>query len=328
MRDRHLFVPKPIQRSMIWNAAAMALRINLPGIEPPVRRAAETAALPLYATPDVETARQNGTLILFAEDNPVNCKVICMMLERLGVAVETAADGADAWNRLRRQGYGMLITDCHMPEMDGYELAEKVRLLERTENRPRLPVIALTADALIGTKERCRAAGMDDYIAKPVDRAGLNEIIQRWLPQAAATRRPVDGDGDGGDDAWPSPKRASGPNDTAVLDLRYINDAVGGDESMVAPLLQDYLRNARCLVDDLLDAFAAQDYARAREAAHAAKGTSRLAGAVRFASLCEQIELHLNAGDTGRAEKAARRVEPELAVVSQAVAGHDRRSLS
>lgn len=326
MRDRHLFVPKPIQRSMIWNTAAMALRINLPGIQPPVRMATETAALPLYVTPGVETARENGTLILFAEDNPVNSKVICMMLERLGVAVETATNGADAWNRLRRQDYGMLITDCHMPEMDGYELAEKVRLLERTENRPRLPVIALTANALIGTKERCRAAGMDDYIAKPVDRTGLNEIIQRWLPQAATIRRPVDGGGDGGD--WPSPKRTGGPDDTAVLDLRYINDAVGGDESMVAPLLQDYLRNARRLVDDLLDAFAAQDYARAREAAHAAKGTSRLAGAVRFAGLCEQIEVHLNAGDTGRAEKAARRVEPELAVVSQAVAGHDRRSLS
>ena len=319
---RNLLVPKPVQRSMIWNAAARALGTSLPGLDTPVRMAAETAALPLYRTPDLETARKDGTLILFAEDNPVNCKVICMMLERLGVAVETATDGADAWSRLRRQNYGMVITDCHMPEMDGYELAEKVRHLERTENRPHLPIVALTADALIGTKERCRAAGMDDYIAKPVDRTGLNEIIQRWLPQAAGARRPLDGD----DRAIPADNGRK--SDDAVLDLRYINDAVGGDESMVAPLLQDYLRNARRLVDDLLDAFAAQDYLRAREAAHAAKGTSRLAGAVRFANLCEEIEMHLNSGDTGRAEEISRRTEPELAVVSQAVAGHDRRSLS
>ncbi|HBC06896.1 MAG TPA: hypothetical protein DC046_04850, partial [Rhodospirillaceae bacterium] len=104
--------------------------------------------------------------------------------------------------------------------------------------------------------------------------------------------------------------------------------AVGGDETMVAPLLEDYIRNARRLVDDMLDAFEDMDFVRAREAAHAAKGTSRLAGAVRFANLCEQIELFLCAGDTSRAAEYSRRIEPELAVVSQAVAGHDRRSIS
>jgi len=317
----HLFVPKPVQRAMIWNASAMALGLNLPCVDASVRRAADAAALPHYARPDIEIARNAGALILFAEDNPVNCKVICMMLERLGVAVETAANGAEAWSRVRRHRYGLLITDCHMPEMDGYELAEKVRTLERTDNRPRLPIVALTADALIGTKERCRAAGMDDYLPKPVDRAGLNEIIQRWLPKAVQLRQPAaTSDRD-------TPRARPGDGD-AILDLRYIHDAVGGDETMVAPLLQDYIRNARRLVDDMLEAFAEQDFARAREAAHAAKGTSRLAGAVRFANLCEQIELFLHAGDTSRAAEHSHLVEPELAVVSQAVAGHDRRSVS
>ncbi|MEQ9556948.1 MAG: PAS domain S-box protein [Rhodospirillales bacterium] len=321
LAGQYMFVPKPVQRAMIWNAAAMALDINLPGIDAPVRRAADTAALPLYATPDTETARAEGALVLFAEDNPVNCKVICMMLERLGIAVETAVNGVDAWNRIRRQSYGMLITDCHMPEMDGYELAEKVRTLERTGDRPRVPIIALTADALIGTKERCRTAGMDDYLPKPVDRATLNELIQRWLPKAVQLRRPLTA----GDHGTP---RNEIFGDDAILDLRYIHDAVGGDETMVAPLLEDYIRNARRLVDDMLDAFADADFTRAREAAHAAKGTSRLAGAVRFANLCEQIELFLCAGDTSRAAEYSRRIEPELAVVSQAVAGHDRRSIS
>lgn len=321
LAGQHMFVPKPIQRAMIWNAGAMALGLNLPGLDAPVRRVADTAALPLYATPDKEIARAEGALVLFAEDNPVNCKVICMMLERLGIAVETAANGADAWNSIRRQSYGMLITDCHMPEMDGYQLAEKVRTLEQAGDRPHMPIIALTADALIGTKERCRAAGMDDYLPKPVDRATLNELIQRWLPKAVQLRQPV------ADNDRATPR--SGPfGDDAILDLRYIHDAVGGDETMVAPLLADYIRNARRLVDDMLDAFADQDFARAREAAHAAKGTSRLAGAVRFANLCEQIELFLCAGDTSRAAEYSRRVEPELAVVSQAVAGHDRSSIS
>jgi PAS domain S-box-containing protein len=321
LAGQHLYVPKPVQRAMIWNAAAMALELNLPGIDTPVRRITDMAALPLYSPPDKEIARAEGALVLFAEDNPVNCKVICMMLERLGVAVETVASGADAWSLIRRQSFGLLITDCHMPEMDGYELAEKIRTLERAGNRPHMPIIALTADALIGTKERCHAAGMDDYLPKPVDRATLNELIQRWLPKAIQLRRPVTGD----DHDVP---RGGSFSDDAILDLRYIHDAVGGDETMVAPLLEDYIRNARRLVDDMLDAFSDQDFARAREAAHAAKGTSRLAGAVRFANLCEQIELFLCAGDTSRAAEYSRRIEPELAIVSQAVAGHDRRSIS
>ena len=321
LTGQYMFVPKPVQRAMIWNAAAMAMGLNLPGIGAPVRRISDTAALPLYVTPDAEIARAEGALVLFAEDNPVNCKVIGMMLERLGITVETVSNGSDAWNRIRRQSYGMLITDCHMPEMDGYELAEKVRTLERASDRPHMPIIALTADALIGTKERCRAAGMDDYLPKPVDRATLNELIQRWLPKAVQLRRPAMTD-----DA-PAPRGGSFGDD-AILDLRYIHDAVGGDETMVAPLLEDYIRNARRLVDDMLDAFEDSDFVRAREAAHAAKGTSRLAGAVRFANLCEQIELFLCAGDTSRAAEYSRRIEPELAVVSQAVAGHDRRSIS
>jgi PAS domain S-box-containing protein len=321
--DQSLLLPKPVQRAMLWNAAAMVFGVNLPGIDAPVRRVSESAPLPHYVPPNPTTAADEGALVLFAEDNPVNCKVICMMLERLGIAVETVPNGVEAWARVRRQRYGMLITDCHMPEMDGYELTEKIRTLESAGNRARLPIIALTADALIGTKERCRAAGMDDYLPKPIDRATLNEVIQRWLPKAVQLRRPV-----GEDDRNPEPPFPAPAADAAVLDLRYIHDAVGGDESMVAPLLRDYLRNARRLVDDMLDAFADADFGRAREAAHAAKGTSRLAGAVRFADLCEQIELFLSAGDTMQAAEYSRRIEPELAVVSQAVAGHDKRSIS
>ncbi|MEQ8227835.1 MAG: PAS domain S-box protein [Rhodospirillales bacterium] len=319
LAGHHLFIPKPIQRAVLWNAAAMALGLNLPGIDGPIRKISDTAALPQYSMPDTKTARDEGALILFAEDNPVNRKVICMMLERLGVVVETATNGADAWNKIRHHQYGMLITDCHMPDMDGYELAEKIRILEKTDHRPHLPIVALTADALIGTKEKCHTAGMDDYLPKPVDRTTLNEMIQRWLPKAIQLRQPV---------GTESMNIGEGKSDDAILDLRYIHDAVGGDETMVAPLLQDYLRNARRLVDDMLDAFADEDFTRAREAAHAAKGTSRLAGAVRFANLCEQIELHLRAGDTSRAATISRRIEPELAVVSQAVAGHDRHSVS
>ena len=320
LAGHHLFVPKPVQRSVLWNAAAMALGLNLPGIGGPARKITESAALPQYTPPDLEHARDEGALVLFAEDNPVNRNVICMMLERLGIAVETAANGADAWNRIRRHHYGMLITDCHMPKMDGYELTERIRAFERAGHRPALPIIALTADALIGTKEKCRAAGMDGHLPKPVDRATLNEVIQQWLPKAIQLRRPV-GDTTAG-------AAAPETNMDAILDLRYIHDAVGGDESMVAPLLQDYLRNTRRLVDDMLEAFLKEDYVRAREAAHAAKGTSRLAGAVRFANLCEQIELDIRAGNTSNAALMSRRIEPELAIVAQAVAGHESHSLS
>jgi two-component system sensor histidine kinase/response regulator len=118
--------------------------------------------------------------VLVAEDNPVNQRVAVRMLERLGLRADVAADGHEALGRLGTTSYALILMDCQMPELDGYEVTARIRA--REEPGHRTPIIAMTAAAMQGDRERCLAAGMDDYISKPVRLNELRTTLERWLP--------------------------------------------------------------------------------------------------------------------------------------------------
>ncbi|HDS1817404.1 TPA: response regulator [Pseudomonas putida] len=123
--------------------------------------------------------------ILLVEDNPVNQNVIEAMLRSLGLEVSVAADGIQAVDQVSQQRFDAILMDCRLPNLDGYEATQRIRLLP---NGMHLPIIALTANALEGDRERCMAAGMDDYLTKPLRRTDLQRVLQRWLPgQTTAT---------------------------------------------------------------------------------------------------------------------------------------------
>jgi CheY-like chemotaxis protein len=131
-----------------------------------------------------------GGRILLAEDNPINQRVAMLMLERLGFAVDAAGNGCQALAALEQGRYDLVLMDCQMPEMDGYEATRRIREKERlagsartdVEPRlPRIPIIALTGQAMDGDREECLAAGMDDYLAKPFTMQQLESLVQRWL---------------------------------------------------------------------------------------------------------------------------------------------------
>ncbi|MHA6196318.1 ATP-binding protein [Pseudomonas wadenswilerensis] len=127
----------------------------------------------------------NGRSVLLVEDNPVNQAVIQAMLRSLGVEVCVAADGAQAISLVARQRFAAVLMDCRLPVVDGYEATRRLRQMPQGRD---LPIIALTANALQGDRERCLAAGMNDYLAKPFKRTDLQQILHRWLPdQAVAT---------------------------------------------------------------------------------------------------------------------------------------------
>jgi two-component system sensor histidine kinase/response regulator len=137
-------------------------------------------SLPQRQAPSVEEARAQGRLILLAEDNEINRDVIAEQLRLLGYAAELANDGVVALHMWRSGDYALLLTDCHMPNMDGYELTEAIRKAEPAGTH--LPIIAITANAMQGEAERCRERGMDDYLSKPLRMQELNDKLQRWLP--------------------------------------------------------------------------------------------------------------------------------------------------
>lgn len=125
------------------------------------------------------TPLAEGERILLVEDNPVNQSVIEAMLRSLGLEVSVAHDGIQAVEKVSQQHFAAILMDCRLPQVDGYEATRRIRLLP---NGSKLPIIALTANALQGDRERCMAAGMDDYLSKPLRRTDLQQVLQRWLP--------------------------------------------------------------------------------------------------------------------------------------------------
>ena len=171
------FIGRPLDRRQIAAAAAWAGQALPPEMCRPAPPPPAAALEPLAA---IETRPWGGSPILVAEDHPVNQQVIVRQLGLLGYPAEIFVDGVSALEAWRHRPFALVITDCHMPRMDGFQLTAAIRA-EEGQGRPHTPIIALTANALPGEAERCTAAGMDFYLAKPVDLARLKAALDRLL---------------------------------------------------------------------------------------------------------------------------------------------------
>ncbi len=238
------------------------------------RVAADAAAAPARAQPAAlqapsrEAARRAGRLLLVAEDNETNQKVISLQLGLLGFAADIAADGRQALALWRGGGHAMLLCDLHMPAMDGYALTGAIRAAEQGTRR--LPIVALTANTLPGESERCRAAGMDDYLSKPLQLAELRATLDRWLPQLA-----------GGD-----PGSAAAP----AVDIGVLERLIGNDRAIIVEFLGDFRGSARRIGALLTAACRDGDQQLACAQAHQLKSSAWTVGALALGDLCARIE--------------------------------------
>lgn len=135
----------------------------------------------------LQEARQAGKLVLMLDDHPFGLALTLRQLSLLGYTAETADNGAKGLAMWRNGRYGLVLTDCQMPVMDGYQLATEIRRIEAAEGLSRIPVIACTASALLSEAEACLEAGMDDHIPKPLTLSILKGKLDRWLPLDAPT---------------------------------------------------------------------------------------------------------------------------------------------
>jgi signal transduction histidine kinase/CheY-like chemotaxis protein/HPt (histidine-containing phosphotransfer) domain-containing protein/CHASE3 domain sensor protein len=239
--------------------------------------------------PSIEQAERERSLVLLVDDHPTNRMVIARQLALAGYASEAAVDGEDGLEKWRSGRYALLLSDVHMPRLDGYELARAIRDEEARDGRARTPIVALTASALKGEAERCLAAGMDDYLAKPVGIPVLTATLRRWLPHI------------GGDDA-PSPDAAIPAalpqlEQPLPLDVVALEALIGADPVLARTVLDDFLGSTVQDLDALNGARIAGDLVALTRQAHKIKGASRLVGALELAETAGQLEAAARAGE-------------------------------
>ncbi|MGI9304135.1 MAG: PAS domain S-box protein [Gammaproteobacteria bacterium] len=231
--------------------------------------------------PTVEEAEARGELILVAEDNLTNQDVIRRQLNVLGFAADIAADGKEALTAWKSKAYAVLLTDCHMPELDGYELTGAIREIEKKTGK-RLPIIAITANALEGEGEKCLEAGMDDYLTKPVEMTKLKRTLSKWMPSNGASR----GENTGKSSARTFPEAApAGP-----IDLTFLRECFGDDREMQQSVLEDFSRTTPDYMGNLQDAAAGGRARDVASVAHTVKSAARTVGAHELADLCQALE--------------------------------------
>jgi signal transduction histidine kinase/CheY-like chemotaxis protein/HPt (histidine-containing phosphotransfer) domain-containing protein len=227
-------------------------------------------------TPSRDEAIRQHRLILVAEDNEINQRVIRQQLDLLGYAADVATTGREALKRWQSGNYALLLTDLHMPEMDGYDLTLQIRVAEA--GRSRMPIIALTANALRGESDRCLAVGMNDYLSKPAPLAALAAALEKWLPVGGSTTTPQ--------------RTAAAPVDVSVLEA-----LIGTDRQVIKEVLKDFTASAARLSADLTEACATQRASQAAAIAHTLKSSARSVGALKLGDLCADIERAGHAGD-------------------------------
>ncbi len=280
----------PIRRADLWQALAMAGGFEAPNLPQLVEYG--TA----YTPPLHDEAMAVGALVLIADDNHTNRLVIGKILSRLGFAHKAVANGIEALACIEQGGVGLLLTDFHMPEMDGFALTAALRQQEALAGHAPLPIIALTADALADTGERCLRAGMNDYMTKPVDIPTLARALERWLPTALPLRRAAE---EGQSNIAAS---ATLPAiDPEILDLSRLIDGFGSFDSDARAFLLGFMDDTDRRVETVLDALAAEDAVRASRETHALKGAARTIGAGRLGDIAADIEIMVESGDVALA---------------------------
>jgi two-component system, sensor histidine kinase and response regulator len=272
------FLVKPVRRDELRDCLAMTFDPEAANWHLATRRLVTRESL-------AATRRGERGTVLIAEDNPVNQRIAQLILEQSGYQVDIVGNGLECLKAVRAKTYDAVLMDCQMPEMDGFAATKAIRG-EAGDGR-RLPIIAMTANALAGDREICLAAGMDDYISKPVDRNALRLCLERWIAvpnaqtqtQASVTSSPV-------------------TENVPVFDRKRMQTLSDGDAEFERELIDAFITNIGTHLSTLQSSIVAGDLAGVAREAHSLKGASADIGAVALAACAGRIEAAATAGDT------------------------------
>lgn len=270
----------PLSKSSFFNALLVAA-----GLHKPKEIKAQKVNL---SYPSIEQARAQNRLILLVEDNVMNQQVITDQLHLLGYAVEVADDGEIGFEMWEKGNYPLVLTDLHMPKVSGYDLAKRIRQTGayRDDMEKQSVIVAITANALKGEREKCISLGMNDYITKPVELNVLEQIVNKWLP-------------------------IQEPEATAEvpISLSQLQEYVGTDSEKQKHYLNLFLEHGGTLVRDIKQAMHNDMPETVAEFAHQLKSTARTVGANNLATIAERIEETIRQGVTLSASDLVRNID-------------------
>ncbi len=305
----------------------------------PLQEAPEPAAhaekpqlrLQLAGQPPSRDAAANAPLILLAEDNATNRDVLREQLRLLGYSADLAEDGLVALDKWRSGRYALLLTDCHMPRMDGFSLTAAIRAAEAPGQH--LPIIAITANAMQGEAQRCLAAGMDDYLSKPLRLQDLEPVLAKWLPLPEGPVFGATGSADTSGDPAPAPEAMS-PDAAPPLTVdgfevwnpTTLTRLTRDNPELHQRLLSSFSVNAVDQISRIEAAALANDAQGAADIAHNLKSAARAVGAMALGELCEQIETLGYANDLAALQAAAPGLSDALAQAQQRIEAHQSKA--
>ena len=233
--------------------------------------------------------------ILLAEDNPVNQRVALHVLKKAGHAPLAVGNGREALAALEREAFDLVLMDVQMPEMDGFEATRAIREQEIQTGR-HLPIVAMTAHAMKGDRERCLDAGMDEYVSKPIQKGDLFRAIQAVTPAGGS-----------------GTERVEAVESLAhVFDRQTALERVGDDEETLSEVIQLFLSDVPRQVDDIRTAIRERDHKRLESAAHSLKGAAGCLGGERTAAAAMRLEALSKQTDFCGATEGLTELEHEL----------------
>lgn len=310
LRDAGFFavVAKPVRCGELREALARVPGDDMDG----ARRSA--AAEPAGSEPLPDFTRRKARILL-AEDNITNQQVAQGILGKLGLTADAVANGREAVEALKTLPYDLVFMDVQMPEMDGLEATCLIRDPRTGIINRNIPVIAMTAYAMRGDREKCLAAGVDDYISKPVSLPALIAVLEKWLPKE-------DGESGGRKTATaiaPVPEAAT-DSSPAVFDDSFLVGQLMGDRELAGTICREFLADMPGRIASLKETLEAGDAAEASRLAHAVKGASATVGCEALRALSAEIEAACRSGDREKMQRHAGELDAALVALDRAMA--------
>jgi len=302
---------QPGRGSKFWFTAVFEKPLRKPGAE--CLEAHETAANRREATRRTGESRPRPARILVAEDNITNQQVAASILAKLGHRVDVVENGKEALKSLRHIPYDLVLMDCQMPEMDGFEAAKRIREPQSGMRNPRIPIVAVTAYAMNGDREMCLAAGMNDYIAKPVDPEALAATLQKWLPCELARF------GSAMERSIPAP--ATPEVSVPVFDEAALMKRLMGDRALARTIVTGFLDDMPNHLAALKSHLEARDAGAAGRRAHSMKGAAACVSAIALHNHALEMEHAAAAGNLHAIAARLPELERRFQIAREAMQG-------